>query len=305
LVQFTVKAEAPIAVIDAAVADVVGSAESTVPLTPTVLLVPPVVANVMLDAYTVAGADALIRAYTVTGWPVSVVLAPFVSVTASEYVVPFNDNSKLAGAVAVTLAVRLAPLTVKVCAAEAVPVTVLILLSALVDVIIEGMPAGLIVKVCALDTAAPVSTVTDAVPAVAISAAVIAAVSWVDETKVVVLLEPFQRTVLPDKKLVPYTVIVKAELPATADAGEIDVVVGVERPTLTLSKIAVCVADIPPAQNAPISGRLVAVDWLLVTVPCEVRVPDAGSWNDDVPSFLTYSCHWLVDGLKVTLILKY
>ena len=74
---------------------------------------------------------------------------------------------------------------------------------------------ALIVKVRALDTAPPgFRTVTEALPATAISAAGIAAVSWVALTKVVVRFAPFQRTTEPLTKLLPFTVSVKAGPPA-------------------------------------------------------------------------------------------
>ena len=69
-------------------------------------------------------------------------------------------------------------------------------------------------------------TVTVAVPAVAISAAVIAAVSWVALTNVVVLAAPLNFTTDVDTKPVPFTVRVKAAPPAVALVGEREVSVG-------------------------------------------------------------------------------
>jgi hypothetical protein len=69
-------------------------------------------------------------------------------------------------------------------------------------------------------------TVTVAVPAVAISAAVITAVSFVALTKVVVLAAPLNFTTDVDTKPVPLTVRVKAAPPAVALAGEREVSVG-------------------------------------------------------------------------------
>ena len=69
-------------------------------------------------------------------------------------------------------------------------------------------------------------TVTVAVPAVAISAAVIAAVNCVALTKVVVLAAPLNFTTDVDTKPVPLTVRVKAAPPALALVGEREVVVG-------------------------------------------------------------------------------
>ena len=85
----------------------------------------------------------------------------------------------------------------------------------------------IVVKVRALDTAPPgFSTVTKAVPAAAMSVAGIAAVSWVALPKVVLRACPFQRTVAPLTKLLPFTVSVKAGPPATALGGEREASVG-------------------------------------------------------------------------------
>jgi hypothetical protein len=69
-------------------------------------------------------------------------------------------------------------------------------------------------------------TVTLKDPAVAMSATVIAAVTCVAFTNVVVLLLPLKLTVAPLTKPVPFTVNVKAAPPAVALAGEIDVIAG-------------------------------------------------------------------------------
>ena len=114
-----------------------------------------------------------------------------------------------------------APLTVSVNAAE--PATA-----------VEGdseltVGAGLlIVNDAAFDVPLGVGlvTVTLAVPAVAISAAVIAAVNCVALTNVVVLAAPLNFTTDEDTKPVPFTVRVKAAPPAFALVGEIEVSVG-------------------------------------------------------------------------------
>ena len=69
-------------------------------------------------------------------------------------------------------------------------------------------------------------TVTVAVPAVAISAAMIAAVNFVVLTNVVVLVAPLNFTTDVDTKSVPFTVRVKAAPPAVALVGEREVSVG-------------------------------------------------------------------------------
>jgi hypothetical protein len=50
-------------------------------------------------------------------------------------------------------------------------------------------------------------------------AAVIVAVNWVEETYVVVRTDPFQFTVEPETKPVPFTVSVNPAPPAVAEAG--------------------------------------------------------------------------------------
>ena len=89
--------------------------------------------------------------------------------------------------------------------------------------------SGAIVKVCGLEIPPPgagVTTVTPAVPAVAMSAAVMAAVSCVALTNVVVRALPFQFTVEFAVKLVPLTVKVNAPPPAAAMFGLMEIVVG-------------------------------------------------------------------------------
>src|ERR1700690_4646349 len=71
-----------------------------------------------------------------------------------------------------------------------------------------GLLTALIVKVWAFDVpplGAGLNTVTVAVPAVAISVAVIAAVSWGDVTNDVTRLPPFHWTTEPLTKLLPLT----------------------------------------------------------------------------------------------------
>jgi hypothetical protein len=70
------------------------------------------------------------------------------------------------------------------------------------------------------------TTVIAAVPELAMSAAVIAAVNCVALTNVVVRALPFHCAVDPLMKLVPVNVIVNAAPPAPVDVGEIEVSVG-------------------------------------------------------------------------------
>jgi len=83
--------------------------------------------------------------------------------------------------------------------------------------------------------------VIDAVPAVAISPAVIVAVTVVEEMKVVLRAEPLKLTVDDALKFVPFTVSVNCAPPAIVDVGEIEVVVGTGFLT-----VSVCAPDVPP-----------------------------------------------------------
>ena len=85
------------------------------------------------------------------------------------------------------------------------------------------------VNVCALDVPPPgpgFTTVTEAVPGVAIRAAVTVAVSCVEETYVVASAVAFHFTVEVETKFVPFTVKVNCGPPAVAQVGLIEVVVG-------------------------------------------------------------------------------
>src|SRR5262249_58557921 len=76
-----------------------------------------------------------------------------------------------------------------------------------------------IVNVRALDGPPPgagLTTVTGGVPATAMSLAAIAAVTWPVFTKVVVRGEPFHCTTELEMKLLPFTVKMTADPPATA-----------------------------------------------------------------------------------------
>ncbi len=80
----------------------------------------------------------------------------------------------------------------------------------------------LIVNVRLLEVPPPglgVNTVTLAVPLAAMSDANIVAVNLVDETNVVVLSDPFQRTTESVTKPLPFTVNVKSIPPKTQDDG--------------------------------------------------------------------------------------
>ena len=92
-----------------------------------------------------------------------------------------------------------------------------------------GAESGLMVNDRVPDVPPPgagLVTVTVAVPAVAIAAAVIAAANCVALTKVVVLVAPLNFTTDVDTKAVPLTVRVKAAPPAVALVGEREAAVG-------------------------------------------------------------------------------
>src|SRR5437762_9464052 len=109
----------------------------------------------------------------------------------------------------------------------------------------EIVGAGLLMEnVRAADVPPPgagVTTVTEAVPVAAMSAAGIAAVSCVALTKVVVRAAPFHCTVAPFTKPLPVSVSVKPAPPTIALAGDSEVSVGAG-----LFTANVCAADVPP-----------------------------------------------------------
>ena len=161
---------------------------------------------------------------------------------------------------------KLLPFTVSV---KAAPPAAALLGATVVNV---GVEAPVIVKVRALEIAPPgFCTVTEAVPAAAMSAAGIAAVSWVALTKVVVRFAPFQRTTEPLTKLLPFTVSVKAAPPAAALLGETVVNVGVEAPVivkvraLEIAPPGFCtVTEAVPAAAMSVAG-IAAVSWVALT----------------------------------------
>ncbi len=128
------------------------------------------------------------------------------------------------------------------------------------------------VKVNSLEVPPPeaVNTVTPAVPAVAMSAALMLAVNWVLDTNVVARSAPFQRTVdAPLTKPVPITVRVKPDPPAVADAGLKFVMVGTG-----LLIVNVSMFDVPPPEAvntvtpavpavAMSAALMLAVNWVL------------------------------------------
>lgn len=106
--------------------------------------------------------------------------------------------------------------------------------------------SGAIIKVCGLEVPPPgagVTTVTAAVPAVAMSGAKIAAVNCTALTNVVVRALPFQFTTELFVKFVPTTVKVNAAPPAIAVLGLIKIIVGTGVVALMVN---VAAGDEPP-----------------------------------------------------------
>jgi hypothetical protein len=117
---------------------------------------------------------------------------------------------------------KFAPVTVSVNAAP----------PAVAEFVLKDVIVGaglLIVNANPLDVPPPgvgVATVTIAVPALAMSAAVIAACRLVRETNVVARAVPFHCTVEEDRKFAPVTVSVNADPPAMVEFALKDVIVG-------------------------------------------------------------------------------
>jgi hypothetical protein len=169
--------------------------------------------------------------------------------------------------------------------------------------VVVGTGFALTVNVCAFDVPPPgagLKTVIVFDPVVARSVAEIAAVSCVELTNVVVLSDPFQRTIEPATKFVPLTVSVNAPSPATRLLGEMLVVVGAgfggtlkvavtDELLLVMVKLhgfvapeQVVLANGPdallhPANTEPVAAAAVSVPcWLLSTDRVHVAVHEAG-----------------------------
>ena len=128
---------------------------------------------------------------------------------------------------------------------------------------ITGVAA--IVNVCAVDVPPHgVATVIDEVPAVAMRTAGTVAVSCVAETKPVASGLPFQFTVEPETKFVPFTVSVNCGPPAVAQVGLSELMVGL----LLIVITSVCWALV-----LQVPAPLLAVMVTLV-VPAVVGVPE-------------------------------
>jgi hypothetical protein len=123
--------------------------------------------------------------------------------------------------------------------------------------------AALMVSVTAPDVDAHPATVIEAVPGVAMRAAGTVAVSCFELTNVVASGLPFQFTVEPETKLLPFTVSVNCGPPAAMQVGLIELIVGVV--PIVITKVAVAVLQ----ELAPLLAVMVTL-----VVPVPVGVPE-------------------------------
>jgi hypothetical protein len=107
-----------------------------------------------------------------------------------------------------------------------------------------------------------VTTVTEAVPALAMREAGTVAVSCVEEPLVVSAV-PFQFTVEPETKLVPFTVKVNPEPPAVAQVGLSELIVGTA--LIVITSVALALLQ----ELAPLLAVMVTL-----VVPAVVGVPE-------------------------------
>jgi hypothetical protein len=115
-------------------------------------------------------------------------------------------------------------------------------------------------------------TFTCTLPAVATSAAVMAAVTFVLLTNVVVRLLPPHSTTAPFTKLLPLTVSVKAPLPAITLVGDSDVAAGTGLPMVNVMAL-----EVPPSGAGVITVTLavpgVAMSAAVIPAVSEVALP--------------------------------
>jgi len=146
-----------------------------------------------------------------------------------------------------------------------------------------------IANVTGLDVAPPqelgFTTVTEAVPAVAIREAGTVAVSCVEDTNVVVSGEPFQFTVEVETKFVPFTVNVNCGPPTVAQVGLSEPIVGLVLMVITNVCWTLVLHGVAP---------LLAVMVTLV-VPALVGVPE-------ITPVLVFTLRPAGSGLAVKLV---
>ncbi len=161
------------------------------------------------------------------------------------------------------VATKLLPFTVNVNAAPPAAV-----LGGASDVSAGTGLGALMVNVRAFEVPPPgagVTTVTGALPAVPMSLAGIAAVTWPALTNVVVRAAPFQRTSEVPTKLLPFTVSVNAAPPAAVLVGASDVSAGTGLGALMVN---VSAFEVPPpgAGVTTVTGALPAVAMSLARI---------------------------------------
>jgi hypothetical protein len=123
--------------------------------------------------------------------------------------------------------------------------------------------AALIVNVTPPEVAPHPATVIEAVPGVAMRSVVTVAVSCFEDANVVTSGLPFQFTVVPETKLLPFTVNVNCGPPAAVQVGLIELIVGVV--PIVITRVAVAVLQVP----APFRAVMVTL-----VVPVAVGVPE-------------------------------
>lgn len=253
------------------------AATKLVPLTVSVKLFPPAVVEAGLIEIVVGTGFKTANAVDVAEPPPGTELAnPIVEVPAAAVSVVVSDIvSWVDDATVVAL---LVPLKVAVVLTlKPVPVMVKVgdvLTNVEVGEIVAIIGAGfLATKVWALDVPPPrvgVKTVTEEVAPTAISAALMVAVSCVDDAKTVVLPDPFHSAVEFETKFVPMRVTVKLFPPAAVEVGEIEVSVGAKLLTVTvLLKVDVTPVDVAQILIASPKLYFIAVEVITPAVTAE------------------------------------
>ena len=143
---------------------------------------------------------------------------------------------------------------------------------------LEGM--GSMVKIEILELpppGVPLKTVILADPALTTRGAAMAAVNCIEFTNEVVRAEPFHLTTDPLIKLVPFTVRVKAGLPAVVFAGEMDIIAGTGLlPAVVMMKGKAF--DVPPPGSG-VTTVTVAVPAIVIRAAFTTAVNCKGPTN--------------------------
>src|SRR5438046_9987740 len=155
-----------------------------------------------------------------------------------------------------------------------VGVVVAMLPDGVTSVAAPGGTALLTVNVSAPEVPPPgvgEKTVTDAVPAVATSPAGIAACNWVPLTNVVVRALLFHRTTDPLTKFVPFTVSVKAPVPAVA-------LLGTSEPSVGTGLAGTLIVNVSAFELPPPGGGVDTRTEAVPAVAMSAAVIVARSW---------------------------